>query len=91
VDDKALTGDRWTVEERVVARMDMGATCQRVKEAVDILTTASGASAVYSDMVMQRIERDVQTINLHALMHPNTNLELYGRVLCGLEPNTFFL
>jgi alkylation response protein AidB-like acyl-CoA dehydrogenase len=91
VDDKGLTGDPWTLEERAVARMDMGATCLRVKEAVDILTTASGASAVYSDMVMQRIERDVQTINLHALMHPNTNLELYGRVLCGLEPNTFFL
>jgi len=91
LDDKALTGAPWTLEERVVARMDMGATCQRVKEAVDIITTASGASAVYSDIAIQRIERDVQTINLHALMHPNTNLELYGRVLCGLEPNTVFL
>jgi 3-hydroxy-9,10-secoandrosta-1,3,5(10)-triene-9,17-dione monooxygenase len=91
VDEKALSGEPWTLLERVQTRMDMGATCQRVKEAVDILTTASGASAVYSDMVMQRIERDVQTISLHALMHPNTNLELYGRVLCGLEPNTFFL
>jgi 3-hydroxy-9,10-secoandrosta-1,3,5(10)-triene-9,17-dione monooxygenase len=40
---------------------------------------------------MQRIARDVQTINLHGIMHPNTNLETYGRVLCGLEPNTFFL
>jgi 3-hydroxy-9,10-secoandrosta-1,3,5(10)-triene-9,17-dione monooxygenase len=91
VDVKALTGDPWTLEERAVARMDMGASCLRVKEAVDILTTASGASGVYSNMPMQRIERDVQTINLHALMQPNTNAELYGRVLCGLEPNTNFL
>jgi len=24
----------------------------------------------------------------HAIMHPQTAVELYGRVLCGLEPNT---
>jgi hypothetical protein len=42
-------------------------------------------------MPMQRIMRDVQTVSLHALLHPNTNTELYGRVLCGLEPNTVFL
>jgi hypothetical protein len=24
-------------------------------------------------------------------MHPNTNFELYGRVLCGLEPNTLYI
>jgi len=40
---------------------------------------------------MQRIERDVQTINLHGVMHPNTNAETYGRILCGQEPNTVFL
>lgn len=88
---KGKSGEPWTLEERGVARMDMGAACMRVKEAVDILNTASGASAVYSDQAMQRIERDVQTINVHAILHPNTNTELYGRVLCGLEPNTFFL
>jgi hypothetical protein len=27
------------------------------------------------------------TIN-HAIMHTRTALELYGRVLCGLPPNT---
>ena len=91
VDAKGLSGEPWTVEERAAARMDMGATCLLAKEAVDILTAASGASSVYSDMPMQRIERDVQTLNLHAIMQPNTNFELYGRVLCGLEPNTVFL
>jgi 3-hydroxy-9,10-secoandrosta-1,3,5(10)-triene-9,17-dione monooxygenase len=91
VDDKALTGDPWTLEDRVIARMDMGATCARAKEAVDIYTSASGASGVYSSKPMQRLERDVQTMNLHGLMQPNTNAELYGRVLCGLEPNTNFL
>jgi 3-hydroxy-9,10-secoandrosta-1,3,5(10)-triene-9,17-dione monooxygenase len=88
---KCESGEPWTLQERAIARMDMGASCARVKEAVDLLNTASGASAVYSDQAMQRIERDVQTINVHAILHPNTNTELYGRVLCGMEPNTFFL
>jgi hypothetical protein len=91
VDHKGTTGEAWTLEDRAAGRMDMGATCMRVKEAVDILSTASGASSVYTNMPMQQIARDVQVINQHAILHPNTNLELYGRVLCGLEPNTSFL
>lgn len=27
-------------------------------------------------------------MNMHALMQPETNLKLYGRVLSGLEPDT---
>lgn len=91
IDDKAVANEEWTIEERARARLDMGAVCQRTKEAVDILNTASGGSSIYSSVPIQRIERDVQTINLHAMMHPNTNLELYGRVLCGLSPNTDYL
>jgi len=88
---KALSGEPWPLEERTAARMDAAAVCERAKEAVDVLNTASGGSSVYSNVPMQRIERDVQTINLHGVMHPNTNAETYGRVLCGLEPNTLFL
>jgi 3-hydroxy-9,10-secoandrosta-1,3,5(10)-triene-9,17-dione monooxygenase len=83
--------DPWTLEERARVRLDMGAVCQRAKEAVDILNTASGGSSIYSGVPIQRIERDVQTLNLHGIMHPNTNLELYGRVICGLEPNTHYI
>ncbi|HEX8092229.1 acyl-CoA dehydrogenase family protein [Jatrophihabitans sp.] len=88
---KAISGEPWTLEDRTAARMDAAVVCERAKEAVDILNTASGGSSVYSHVPMQRIERDVQTINLHGVMHPNTNAETYGRVLCGLEPNTLFL
>jgi hypothetical protein len=24
-------------------------------------------------------------------MHPDTNAELYGRILCGLEPDTLYV
>lgn len=91
VDRKNLAGEAWTVEERARVRLDMGAVCQRAKEAVDILNTASGGSSIYTSVPIQRIQRDVQALNLHAVMHPNTNLELYGRILCGLEPNTHYL
>lgn len=91
VDTKGPTGEPWTMEERARVRSDLGAVCQRAKEAVDILNTASGGSSIYSSVPIQRIERDVQTLNLHAILHPNTNLELYGRILCGLEPNTVYI
>ena len=69
----------------------MGAVCRLAKEAVDIFDTASGGSSIYSDVPIQRIDRDIQAVNLHALMHPDTNAELYGRILCGLEPNTLYI
>ncbi|MET7473795.1 hypothetical protein ABZT17_05445 [Streptomyces sp. NPDC005648] len=40
---------------------------------------------------MQRAVRDVQALNLHSFVNPATNLELYGRVLSGLDPGTPFL
>ncbi|MFF2040673.1 acyl-CoA dehydrogenase family protein [Kitasatospora sp. NPDC058170] len=91
LDTKGPTGEAWTLEERARIRLDLGAVCQRTKEAVDILNTASGGSSVYTTVPIQRIERDVQTLNLHSILHPNTNLELYGRIACGLEPNTLYL
>ncbi|MEU9849797.1 acyl-CoA dehydrogenase family protein [Streptomyces sp. NPDC047985] len=91
VDAKAAEGAEWTLLERARARADMGAVCRLAKEAVDILNTASGASSIRRDVPIQRFHRDVQAVNLHALMHPNTNAELYGRVLCGLEPNTLYV
>jgi 3-hydroxy-9,10-secoandrosta-1,3,5(10)-triene-9,17-dione monooxygenase len=91
IDTKVLAGEPWTVQERVLTRMDAGAVCLRAKEAVDILNTASGATSLYSDVPIQRIQRDVQAINLNGVVHPNTNAETYGRMLCGLEPNTNLL
>lgn len=91
VDVMALESGPWTLRERARARAEMGAACRLAKEAVDVLATASGSSSIYRDVSIQRIQRDIQAVNLHGLMHPNTNTELYGRVLCGLEPNTFYI
>ncbi len=91
VDRKAAAREQWTMHERVLARADMGAAVQRAKEAVDILANASGGSSIYLDRPIQRVQRDLQALSLHALMHPDTNTELYGRLLSGLEPNTLYV
>lgn len=91
VDTKNATGEEWSMAERVGARAALGRAFRLTKEAVQSLRTASGGSSIYLDVPIQRINRDIETLNLHALMHPNTNQELYGRILCGLEPNTLYL
>lgn len=91
VDTKGVEGSEWKLEERARARADLGTVVKLAKETVDILASASGGSSIYLDVPIQRYSRDVNAINQHALMHPNTNAELYGRVLCGLEPNTLYI
>ncbi|MFG3701417.1 acyl-CoA dehydrogenase family protein [Micromonospora sp. NPDC047620] len=91
VDRKATERAEWTMPERVLARADMGAAVRRSQEAVEILANASGGSSIYLDNPMQRIRRDIQALSMHALMHPDTNAELYGRLLSGLGPNTLYV
>jgi alkylation response protein AidB-like acyl-CoA dehydrogenase len=91
VDTKFEDGSEWKLEERALNRADVGAVVRLAKEAIEIYAEASGGSSIFTDVPIQRINRDVHAVNLHALMHPNTNAELYGRVLCGLEPNTLYI
>lgn len=91
VDGKGREATPWTVEERARARADMGRACQLAKAAVDVLNLASGGSSIYTDAPIQRVARDIHAVTMHALMHPDTNTELYGRILCGLEPNTLYI
>jgi alkylation response protein AidB-like acyl-CoA dehydrogenase len=91
LDDKAVAREQWKMEDRTRYRGIFGRMVQLATESVDILATASGASSLYRTVSMRRIQNDLQALSLHALMHPDTNAELYGRVLCGLEPNTLYL
>ncbi|WP_326551894.1 acyl-CoA dehydrogenase family protein [Micromonospora sp. NBC_01813] len=91
LDDKGVSGEAWSVVERAQVRADLGRAVQLAKEATDIYRNASGASSIYQHVPIQRIARDMEALSLHAILHPNTNYELYGRILCGLEPNTFYI
>jgi alkylation response protein AidB-like acyl-CoA dehydrogenase len=77
-----------TMEARVKARAHIAYSTGLAREATDILFYASGASSIQEHMAIQRYQRDIQALSNHAVMHPQTGLELYGRVLCGLPPNT---
>jgi len=90
-DRKGLTGEPWTLEERIRSRADIGTICKLTKSAVETLAMSSGGSSLYDTSPTQRILRDIQAINLHALMAPDANHELYGRMICGLEPNTTYV
>jgi alkylation response protein AidB-like acyl-CoA dehydrogenase len=91
VDDKNFSNAPYTTRERAYCRVAVGRVSQLCYEAVNIYHMAGGAGGIYTSMPIQRIQRDIQAISLHALNMPIKNLELYGRVLCGLEPNTFFI
>ena len=81
-------GEPLSVLERVKARAHVSAATGLARDAVDGLFYASGASAIQSHVPIQRVQRDIQALSNHAIMHPQTTTELYGRVLCGLEPNS---
>lgn len=91
VDEKALADEPWSLRERAYARVCVGRACQLAGQAVDLLAGASGAHSIYSSNPLQRIRRDMQAINIHSVNLPSTNMELYGRILCGREPNTYFV
>ncbi|MFJ2236577.1 acyl-CoA dehydrogenase family protein [Streptomyces sp. NPDC087859] len=84
-------GEPFTTEERARIRAQTGYAARLAKEAVDLVASASGASSLHREVPIQRAVRDVQALNLHAFVNPATNLELYGRVLAGLDPGTPFL
>jgi alkylation response protein AidB-like acyl-CoA dehydrogenase len=91
VDAKALAGDSYTTEERARVRMDLGWVVELARSATQILQDASGATSIHDHVPIQRILRDIEALSLHAVLNPKINLELYGRVLLGLEPNTKLL
>ncbi|MFR9753626.1 acyl-CoA dehydrogenase family protein [Nocardia sp. 004] len=90
-DEKTASEAPWTVEERVRMRLHLGGATRRAKEAVDLLASISGGSSTYLHVPIQRIQRDMHTLSLHAVMNPETNDELYGRVACGMAPHTLYI
>lgn len=75
-------------QARIETRAHVSYSTGLAREVVDGLFYASGASVIQSHLPLQRVQRDMQALANHAIMHPQTAIELYGRVLCGLEPNT---
>lgn len=91
IEAKARDGRSYTPLERARIRAESGYATRLCKEAVDLLASAAGASSLQRDVPVQRIVRDIQALCLHSFVNPATNLEIYGRVLSGVDPGTPFL
>ena len=84
----AAGSTRMTVEQRTRVWRDAGAASRLIWEAVDLLAGASGGSFAYAGNSMNRLWRDVRVAGLHGGIYTSTTMELFGRILCGKEPNT---
>ena len=72
-------------------KADFGYVNQLCKEAIDLLVAGVGSMFTYETNPIQRVYRDFLTMHLHGFITPSSLIETYGRVLCGQEPNTYFV
>ncbi|MFI2008690.1 acyl-CoA dehydrogenase family protein [Streptomyces jumonjinensis] len=91
IESKVAGGEPYTTEERARIRAQSGYLARLCKEAADLIGSASGASSLHREVPVQRIVRDLNALSLHSFVNPAANLELYGRVLSGLDAGTPFL
>jgi alkylation response protein AidB-like acyl-CoA dehydrogenase len=91
VDAKSAAGEEWELLDRGRSRADEGAAVRLTKEAAEIFAQSSGGSSAYTKVPLQRYLNDLQVFSLHAMMNPDVNLETYGRILTGVDPNTYFI
>ncbi|MFE4663664.1 acyl-CoA dehydrogenase family protein [Streptomyces sp. NPDC056716] len=91
IESRAAGGEPYTTQERARVRAQCGYVTRLCKEAADLIGSASGASSLHREAPLQRIVRDLNALSLHSFVNPAANLELYGRVLSGLDAGTPFL
>ncbi|MFB7498729.1 acyl-CoA dehydrogenase family protein [Streptomyces sp. NPDC056161] len=88
---RVADAEPYTTQERARIRAQCGYLTRLCKEAADLIGSASGASSLHREVPIQRIVRDLNALSLHSFVNPTANLELYGRVLSGLDARTPFL
>jgi 3-hydroxy-9,10-secoandrosta-1,3,5(10)-triene-9,17-dione monooxygenase len=88
IDATARAGGEVPFLRRAEMRNDCATAVRRLLEGVEILFRESGATGVRTASPLNRAFADLQAINNHGLMKLETNQEMYGRLLLGLEPNT---
>jgi 3-hydroxy-9,10-secoandrosta-1,3,5(10)-triene-9,17-dione monooxygenase len=74
--------------KRARVRMDCAWAARQCLEAVETLYLASGGSGIADSSALGRAWRDLHAVNMHGLLNLQTNLEMYGRIVLGLKPNT---
>ena len=88
IEAAARRGEMMEFTKRARVRADCAWAARQCLEAVEILYLASGGSGIAESSVLGRAWRDLHAVNMHGLLNLQTNMELYGRVVLGLKPNT---
>lgn len=91
VDDIEAAAERGAMMEfatRARIRMDCAYAVRQCLEAVEPLFLACGGSGIGESNPVQRAWRDLHAVNMHGLLALETNQEMFGQVMLGLEPNT---
>ncbi len=85
--DDVAAGKTPTLRQRAVTRLAATKAAEASAQAVDLLFNAAGGSALFESNPLERCVRDVHATTQHIGTH-DTNYELAGRVLLGLDPGT---
>ena len=88
IEAAAKRGEMMEFTKRARVRADCAWAVRQCLEAVEILYLASGGSGIADSSVLGRAWRDLHAVNMHGLLNLQTNMELYGRIVLGLKPNT---
>jgi 3-hydroxy-9,10-secoandrosta-1,3,5(10)-triene-9,17-dione monooxygenase len=91
VDDIEAAAQRGAMLEfatRARIRMDCAHAVRQCLDAVETLFLACGGSGIGEANPVQRAWRDLHAVNMHGALALDTNQEMFGRVVLGLEPNT---
>ena len=90
LDDYSTRGQDFTQKESIRIKAVFGYANQQCKEAYDLMLAGAGSIFSYNNNVFQTFYRDFITMHLHGFITPSSLMETYGRVMCDLEPNTYF-
>lgn len=88
IEEAAERGTMMDFAKRARVRMDCAWAARQCLEAAETLYLASGGSGIAEGSALGRAWRDLHAINMHGLLNLQTNLEMYGRIVLGLKPNT---